>query len=178
MPDGILTFLETREMKPRLAILTVIALTALLIIVAFILATAAGAQGPTSDEVKRISDKLNCPLCQGRNLTDCPLPICEQMRQIIAQKLAAGESDEQIMQFFVAQYGEQVLNQPPLSGFNIVGWVVPFVGLAGGAAIVFYALRQWRSRRRLAVASGAVPRTVELPTEYLSRLEQELKEYK
>lgn len=151
---------------------------ALLVVIALILTTAAGAQGPTSEAVKKITDKLNCPLCQGRNLTDCPLPICEQMRQVIAQKLAAGESEDQIIQFFVGQYGEQVLNQPPLRGFNLLGWVVPFAGLAAGAVIVFYALRQWRARRQVAVVSGALPSPADLPDEYLTRLEQELKEYK
>lgn len=152
----------------------------LLIVLVILLAWAAtaNAQAPTSDAVKRVTDKLNCPLCQGRNLTECPLPICDQMRQIIAQKLAAGESDEQIMQYFVAQYGEQVLNQPPLRGFNIVGWVVPFVGLAVGAVIVVFAFRQWSKRRQIPVTVQPIQRSVDLPDEYLTRLEQELKEYK
>jgi len=153
-------------------------LTLIFLVILLTWTATANAQAPTSDDVKRVSDKLNCPLCQGRNLTECPLPICDQMRQIIAQKLAAGESDEQIMQYFVAQYGEQVLNQPPLRGFNIVGWVVPFVGLAVGAVIVVFAFRQWSQRRQIPLTVQPSQRSIELPNEYLTRLEQELKEYK
>jgi cytochrome c-type biogenesis protein CcmH len=132
----------------------------------------AAAQGPTPDpaEVLAVADKLYCPLCEGIKLSDCELQVCEQMRRIIAEKLAAGESEEQIIQYFVEQYGDRVLGAPPKQGFNLLVWVVPVVVLAAGLGLLLYFLRQWAGKR----AAASVLAAGELPQEYLERLEEEL----
>jgi cytochrome c-type biogenesis protein CcmH len=138
---------------------------------------AAAAQGPTPApaEVMAVAEKLYCPLCEGIKLSDCELQVCEQMRRVIAEKLAAGESEEQIVQYFVEQYGDQVLGAPPRRGFNLLVWAVPVVILAAGLGLLSYFLWQWAGKRETAIAESAtVSAAGELPQEYLERLEDEL----
>jgi cytochrome c-type biogenesis protein CcmH len=136
------------------------------------------AQGPTpgADQVIVIAQKLYCPLCQGLRLSDCELQVCEQMRRTIAEKLAAGESEEQIIRYFVEQYGEQVLGAPPKEGFNLLVWVIPLVILVGGLGVLFMVMRGWTARRQaIPVSPAPATDSKEIQAEYLRQLEEDLK---
>ena len=74
--------------------------------------------GVAYEDVSAIAKSLNCPLCQGYNLQDCPLQICFQLRGRIADELADGQSADQIRAGFVEDYGQQVLNAPRAKGFQ------------------------------------------------------------
>ncbi|MBX3015711.1 MAG: cytochrome c-type biogenesis protein CcmH [Caldilineaceae bacterium] len=95
----------------------------------------------TADEVNVVARELWCPLCSGVRLDSCELKACDQMRDVIALKLAEGEDTESIRTYFVAQYGPQVLGEPPLEGFNWLAWVLPFVVLAAGGYFLWQTLR-------------------------------------
>lgn len=88
------------------------------------------------EDVAAIARDLNCPLCQGYNLQDCPLEVCAQMRELIRERLAAGDSREAIVASFVDDYGPQVLNAPPPTGFFATAYVLPALVLFSGAALV------------------------------------------
>lgn len=138
------------------------------------------AQPPDSaleEEMYRIADKLNCPICQGQRLSECPIQICQEMRAEIIQRLREGQTEEEIIQAFVDRYGIQALNQPPVEGFNILAWVMPFVGLAVVLVIGGWVLRQWSRRRATVPVEAGEDRAGELPEEYLRRLQQELEDY-
>src|SRR5512139_2682934 len=83
------------------------------------------AQTPTPNEINAIAKDLWCPLCNGVRLDNCELQACVQMKEVIAQKLMAGESKEQIRAYFVQQYGDVVLGAPAGGGFNTLVWVLP-----------------------------------------------------
>jgi cytochrome c-type biogenesis protein CcmH len=104
------------------------------------IATEAAAVPP--EDVAAIARSLNCPLCQGYNLQDCPLEVCAQMRELIRFRLAEGQTREQIVAAFVADYGPQVLNEPPRRGFFLGAWVLPLVALALGVAGVALYVRR------------------------------------
>jgi cytochrome c-type biogenesis protein CcmH len=76
------------------------------------------------------------------------------MRGIIRERLAAGDSPEQVKAYFVDKYGLWILLAPPREGFNLLVWVVPCVALAAGLVLVIFLLRRW-SRR--AAAAGPEP---------------------
>lgn len=116
-----------------------------------------------------IARDLNCPLCEGLTLADCPLEVCEQMRALIREKLAQGETREEILDYFVERYGEEVLNAPPKKGFNLTAWVLPFLVLGVGMVWLSYLLRGWITRRE-------EPKGEPLPSHYLERVEKELEE--
>lgn len=143
--------------------------------------------GVTSADVDRqmrsITDRLNCPLCQGQTLTECPLQVCDEMRALIRQKLLAGENEAQIRAYFVDRFGDRVLNEPPREGFALLGWVMPVVGLVVGVVVVTLMLRGMTQRQTPALAAQASqtpaskpPAPPDLPTEYVERLERELRQ--
>ena len=131
------------------------------------------AQSP--DEVNEIAKELYCPLCPGVRLDACDIPLCDQMREVIRQKLAAGETKEQIKAYFVEQYGSAVLGAPPRRGSALLVWVLPFAVLIVAGGWIYLLIQRWT---RASADQGAEEATSKpLPTEYLERLEQELWEF-
>jgi cytochrome c-type biogenesis protein CcmH len=105
--------------------------------------------GVTPDEVNEVAREIWCPLCSGVRLDSCELRACEQMKDVIAIKLAEGEDTPAIKDYFLAQYGPQILGEPPREGFNWLAWILPFVALAGGAVFL------WRQSLRLVQSKSA-----------------------
>ena len=108
------------------------------------------------DAVSALARELNCPLCQGYNLQDCPLTVCAQMRMLIAQQLAAGMTPEEIRAGFVADYGPQVMNVPPARGAWLLAWLAP--GMALALAALWMGLR-WRRRASTEMDPGPADRS-------------------
>ena len=158
-------------MRRRLLLMTCIAATTLAIFVA----APARAQGPNlDDETNRIAKTLYCPVCPNTPLDVCSTQACAQWRALIKDKLAQGQTEQQIRDYFVAQYGEVVLGAPPAQGFNWLAYILPAIGIVLGAAIAWFTVRQWMVGRG---QSGAVPTDVpEISKEYADRIEKDLKE--
>jgi cytochrome c-type biogenesis protein CcmH len=137
----------------------------------------------TPNEVNDVARELWCPLCSGVRLDACELKACDQMKEVIAIKLAEGEDTDSIRDYFVAQYGPQVLGEPPWEGFNWLAWTLPFVVLALGGYFLWNTLRRMvRPAPTAATASGARqgtnPAQVDGPDdEYGRKLAEELKRY-
>ena len=112
-------------------------------------------------------------------LANCTHSECmsrDTMTTLIEQKLAQGQSEAEIIQFFVAQYGEQVLASPPKRGFNLVAWVLPFAAIFGGGGVIYMALKAW-VRRGKGRQTNAMTETEEGEEEYQRQLEKELEEF-
>ncbi|HEX5505138.1 MAG TPA: cytochrome c-type biogenesis protein CcmH [Thermomicrobiales bacterium] len=157
-------------------------LLALLLACALGGALAGGARADAlDDEVRQIAEQLRCPVCQGETVADSQAPISVQMRGIIREKLQAGETRDQILQYFVARYGVGILADPPARGFTLGVWVVPIVVLVVGLGLVFAVLRGWlRGPARAAAPAtpdgGATPAA--LPATDDERLERELERFR
>jgi cytochrome c-type biogenesis protein CcmH len=144
----------------------------LVLTLALLAATPAFAQDPTRDAFT-LYRTLKCPVCD-TSLEGSDTAIANQMKDLIRQKLAAGETPEQITAFFVERYGEAILVAPPKEGPSLTAWIMPAIGLVVGMGIVSLALRTL-SRRRLTEPDPAVAATP-LDPEYAARLERELQE--
>ncbi len=132
-----------------------------------------------SATVGSISEQLICQCGCNMVLSNCTHAECasrEAMTALIEQKLAQGQSEVEIIQFFVAQYGEQVLASPSKRGFNLVAWVLPFAAILGGGVVIYIALRKWvwQGRQSLTIATTE---TEEQDQEYQHRLKKELEEF-
>ena len=138
-------------------------------------ATAAPGGEVTADQVNAVARELWCPLCSGVRLDACELKACEQMKEMIAIKLAEGADLETIKAYFVEQYGPQVLGEPPRSGFNLLAWVLPVVGLIV-AGFVFWRMTARMVRRSAQPAAVAAPRATS-DDDYERKLEEELAKY-
>ena len=101
--------------------------------------------------VHDVASQLHCVVCQTLSVADSPSETANQMRAIIRERLAAGESPEQVRAYFVEKYGDWILLSPPKSGFTLLVWVVPFVGLGIGLVLVAVVVRRWSRAPQAAV---------------------------
>ena len=88
---------------------------------------------------RAISAQLRCVVCQNETIDDSHSPIARDMRQLVRQRLLAGDNDVAVIEYLTARYGEFVLLQPRVEPATYVLWGLPFVLLAGGA---FFILRR------------------------------------
>lgn len=134
-------------------------------------------QPPTPEQINAVAKELYCPLCNGVRLDTCDLQACEQMRQVIGEKLTEGVSKEQIKDEFVEQYGPVVLGEPPREGLNLLGgWILPIALFLAAAVAVTVMVLRWSRRPEPAVAVAAPPTPAEQAAgdEYLARVEADL----
>jgi cytochrome c-type biogenesis protein CcmH/NrfF len=139
------------------------------------LAGAAGSQTPSqlvTPEIRRVGDKLACQCGHCKNtVASCQMIGCgfaTPAREKIAAAQKAGQTDEAIVDSFVKDMGLVALAVPPAEGFNLLGWIMPFIGIALGiVAIGLY----WK--RFHPVGSGAVTEPP-LDERYRKRIEAEM----
>lgn len=133
------------------------------------------ADGPNLDnEVLRIAKGLYCPVCPATPLDVCDTQACVQWRDLIKQKLIAGETEEQIRAYFIAQYGDRVLGAPPPEGFNLGAYILPLLLILLGGGVLFATMRGWINSRKQSAPETIAP--VAVSDEYAERIARELKE--
>ncbi|MDO8983924.1 MAG: cytochrome c-type biogenesis protein CcmH [Cypionkella sp.] len=98
---------------------------------------------------RAISQNLRCPVCQGEDIDDSNAPISRDLRLAVRERLVAGDSDTQVIDYVVARYGEFVLFSPRAEGSSLMLWLAGPLMLLAGAGIALA-----MSRRR-AVAAEA-----------------------
>jgi len=157
--------------KILLAILTIAAS----FITVYVVYAQEGAQSyPTDDQVNAVAKKLYCPVCPNTPLDVCETKACQDWRAQIRDQLAKGWNEEQIIAYFVAQYGERVLGEPQRKGFTSMVWVLPLISIILGLVIVWQVLRSWKSRPSSQAAPvRAVP---QIPADVQALVEKELRE--
>jgi cytochrome c-type biogenesis protein CcmH len=114
-----------------------------------------------------LSRELRCMVCQNQSIDDSEAPLARDLRLLVRERIAAGDSDAQVLDFLVARYGEFVLLKPRLSPHTWLLWLVPPLALVGGG------LALWTyNRRRLRSAASDDQSAFKLTTEEEARLEQ------
>jgi cytochrome c-type biogenesis protein CcmH len=129
---------------------------------------------PSDDEVNAIAKQLYCPVCDNVPLDVCPTKACEQWRGTIREKLALGWDEDQIKQYFVAQYGDSVLATPPARGLNWLVYILPPAAILIGAGVLFSAFRSWSRGTENANPPGEIQKEM-IDDPYVARLEEELR---
>ncbi len=120
-------------------------------------APAATAPAQVSEEqVHAIASRLRCVVCQNLSVADSPSDMARQMRDLIRERLVAGDTPAEVETYFVERYGEWVLLAPRAHGLNLLLWLAPFGAVAGGLAVVLALTRRWR-RPPAAPEPGAAP---------------------
>jgi cytochrome c-type biogenesis protein CcmH len=113
------------------------------IALALALATASQALAVQPDEVlqdpvlearaRALSRELRCMVCQNQSIDDSDAPLARDLRILVRERLVAGESDTQVVDFLVKRYGEFVLLQPRFTWHTALLWLGPLALLVGGA---------------------------------------------
>jgi cytochrome c-type biogenesis protein CcmH len=129
---------------------------------------------PTDDDVNAVAKKLYCPVCPNTPLDVCETQACKDWRAQIRDQLSSGWSEKQILEYFVAQYGERVLAEPQRSGFTSLVWILPVIAVILGLVIIWQILIGWRKRPNQLAEN--VPTLLQIDPDVLAKLEKELQE--
>jgi cytochrome c-type biogenesis protein CcmH len=95
--------------------------------------------------VANLAHEMRCLVCQNQTIAESNAPLAVDLRNQIREQLAAGKSEEQVVDYMVARYGDFVLYRPPLKATTILLWVGPFAFLVAG----FYFLLRFLRRRQV-----------------------------
>ncbi|WP_217490785.1 cytochrome c-type biogenesis protein [Candidatus Nitrospira nitrificans] len=108
----------------------------------------AGEARPLADDpaaearLKHLAVELRCLVCQNQTLADSNAPLAEDLRREVREMIAKNMSDQEIIEFLVARYGDFVLYRPPLKATTTLLWVGPFALMAIGATALVVTLRR------------------------------------
>jgi cytochrome c-type biogenesis protein CcmH len=183
MDDHRMKNFQRRDSGIRIAFLVL--LTALLLMAVIPASAQEPIESITDDEVNAIAKELFCPICENTPLDVCETQACADWRQVIREKLAGGQNDEQIKDYFADQYGVRALAVPPAEGVTLLVWLVPIIAIP--SAIILFGL-YLRNIRRSATRSTRPTTVVSQPvtTEpdetdqeqdpYAARIERELRD--
>jgi len=134
---------------------------------------APSAAAPVDEQVvHEVAAQLRCVVCQSLSVADSPSETASQMRGIIRERLAAGDSPEQVRAYFVEKYGDWILLSPPKSGFTLLVWLVPFVGLGIGLVLILVVVRRWSRTPQPGPSSKLDPAVRERIRREMSELDQ------
>jgi cytochrome c-type biogenesis protein CcmH len=111
-----------------------------------------------------LSRELRCLVCQNQSIDDSEAPLARDLRLLVRERIAAGDSDAQVIDFLVARYGEFVLLKPRLSPHTWLLWLLPPLALAGGG------LALWTHGRRRSRSSSVAEAAATLTPDEEARL--------
>lgn len=118
----------------------------------------ATAQFTSDDPIKQrthdIAAQLRCPVCQGLSLADSQSELSLQMRGVIMEQLQQGKTNEEVIDYFVAKYGEWILLEPKARGFNLIAYLLPLIVLGAGIAVLYVSVKKWTTPARTATTTG------------------------
>ena len=98
---------------------------------------------------RQLSQELRCMVCQNQSIDDSEAPLARDLRLLVRERIAAGDSDRQVIDFLVARYGEFVLLKPRFEPHTLLLWLLPPFALLGGGVGLWL-----HGRRRSKTDSG------------------------
>jgi cytochrome c-type biogenesis protein CcmH len=114
-----------------------------------------------------LSRELRCMVCQNQSIDDSEAPLARDLRLLVRERIAAGDTDAQVIDFLVARYGEFVLLKPRLEPHTLLLWLLPPLALAGGGLALWM-----HGRRRSRSATAEDQSAFKLTAEEEARLER------
>jgi cytochrome c-type biogenesis protein CcmH len=125
------------------------------LLIGFVLLSAPAAMAVQPDEIlkdpalearaRSLSRELRCMVCQNQSIDDSEAPLARDLRILVRERLTAGDSDPQVVDFLVARYGEFVLLKPRFEWQTAALWLTPALALIAGAIAMVLAIRRRRA---------------------------------
>lgn len=145
-----------------------------LALLALVLAAPAAAseQHPTLGELE---GQLMCPICEGETLAQSDSPAAQRIKAYVQQRIDQGATRSEIKRELVQQWGTRILAAPPRHGFDLLAWLLPIVGVLGGAAVIGALAWRWSRQREPAAKWTLTARP--LGPEDERRVDEELRRF-
>ncbi len=125
-------------------------------------------------KMKEVSKTLRCAVCQSESIWESNATLAIQMRDIIRERLIAGETPNEIRAYFVSRYGDYIVFKPRFRGINMLLWGGPFILLAIGAVVLSRSLRKWTLQKDEVPPEPLAP----IDEKQRERIEEELRSLK
>jgi len=130
--------------------------------------------------VDEIGANLLCQCGCTMVLRTCDCGTAEQLRGEIRAMLDQGKTKSDILDFYVGKYGDKVLSAPKAEGFNLTGYVTPFIAILASAVIIAFVVRRWVLQTKTASSAPALASSSTAPAsidDLRDRMQRELSEY-
>jgi cytochrome c-type biogenesis protein CcmH len=98
-----------------------------------------------------VAGELRCPVCRNQSVLESNAELSREMQNVVRERLAAGETPEEVKAYFVSRYGEWILLQPRARGINLLVYGLPALALIAGFLIARNRLRKWAATGGAAV---------------------------
>ena len=128
------------------------------------------------NRAREISRGLRCLVCQNQSIDDSDADLAKDLRIIVRERLTAGDSDAQVVDFVVSRYGDYVLLKPPFKLATLVLWLGPAAIAGGGLIAVLIFLRRRRTGESAVQPAAVLTRPPPLSDEENRRIEELLKD--
>lgn len=102
-----------------------------------------GADSVLDRRVRSVSMRLRCPVCQGESIQESPAELAQQMKSVVREQLAAGQSEQDVLNYFLAKYGDWILLEPRAEGINLLVYWIPVIFLVIGGVVLFMTVKKW-----------------------------------
>lgn len=109
---------------------------------------------------REISEHLRCVVCQNQTIDDSNAPLAHDMRLLVRERLLAGDTNEEVLDYIVDRYGNFVLLRPPIAADTVALWVSPFIVLVLASFGLFAAARTKTAQRVATPLTDAERRTL------------------
>jgi cytochrome c-type biogenesis protein CcmH len=126
----------------------------------------------TEDDVDDVASHMYCPVCENEPLDACYNTTCIQWKNEIRRRLEAGQSKEEIINFFVTTYGEHVVGVPQNLILRILSYIAPIVGVLIALVIAFMTFQHWQKDAPKTQTTTTNPNTDD--NSYRSQIERDV----
>ena len=110
-----------------------------------------------------LAENLRCLVCQNESLASSHAELAEDLRREVREQISKGKSDQEIVEYLVARYGDFVLYKPPMKSYTVLLWFGPFALLLAGLGLLVFQLRKRRqSVPEVALSAEAEERAISL----------------
>src|SRR5262247_1443027 len=116
---------------------------------------------------RELSKELRCMVCQNQSIDDSDAPLARDLRLLVRERISAGDTDSQVIDFLVARYGEFVLLKPRFNPHTVLLWLLPPLALMGGGIALWV-----YSRRRERAGGISQESGLKLTPDEMARLER------